>query len=60
MKSKVFILFRNGSSQIFEVEAFSVEKRDGALVSITWTRPKPAVRYLDVSEVIAIYDLGPC
>ncbi len=57
--SRIRLVFKSGLTMDVRVDKLEVQKRDGGseLVGITWTNMRPRPMYLDISELVAVFEL---
>ena len=56
---KVRLIFKSGHVEDVRVDKLEVEMRNGKseLIGMTWTNMRPRPLYLDVSELVAVFEL---
>jgi hypothetical protein len=56
---KVRLIFKSGHVEDVRVDKLEVEMRNGRseLIGMTWTNMRPRPLYLDVSELVAVFEL---
>jgi hypothetical protein len=57
--NKIRLIFKSGRVEDVRVDKLEVERRNGRseLIGMTWTNMRPRPLYLDVSELVAVFEL---